>query len=461
MTQGVPVFAMTLALVSGLAAAEPVQLEIPIGQVWDALGTRTTGDHAVSLHLYDEGGAWLLASDEVTVNFDTTPSVGVFELEHTALGDVAGYSIALDFGPTMHGTAPMDMSALAACPSSPVEPVLYTPDADLDGWGGHARFTVVVVSAAWTAIFAEQLGFGCETTAPPTGMGEAGQDCDDSLNSVHPGAPEICDGADNDCDGLEDEDGDAFGVAGYADLDNDGWGAGPSLTTCLPGQMAPVDGDCDDSSANVFPGRTELCGSRDMNCDGDPTAGAVNAPSWYPDADEDGFGVWSWSPIEQCQQPDGYSADTTDCDDTEPTINPGAVEVCNERDDDCDGRVDVGAVDTEAVWRDDDGDGWGSGALRHLCDPDDGWAPIDGDCDDDDPAVNPGATDDDNDPTDWDCDGAYAWVEWEDDDSGTDTASVDDDPSRDGGCATGTAPKTIALTLAIVLGTRRRRRRGA
>lgn len=94
-----------------------------------------------------------------------------------------------------------------------------------------------------------------------------------------------------------------------------------------------------------------------------------------------------------------------DCDDEVPTVHPGATEVCNAVDDDCDGSADIGATDGTVWYFDVDGDGYGSEEVL-ACEESDGIAAINGDCDDSDAAVNPGAVDDVCTTEAEDCDGA-------------------------------------------------------
>jgi hypothetical protein len=105
------------------------------------------------------------------------------------------------------------------------------------------------------------------------------------------------------------------------------------------------------------------------------------------------------------QDGDGTPADL-DCDDSDPAVFPGAVEVCNDVDDDCDGIIDPpGSEDTHAFYADRDSDGWGdrNGAVK-TCDPPIGFVDTWGDCDDEDARVSPDAREVAGNGVDDDCD---------------------------------------------------------
>jgi hypothetical protein len=107
----------------------------------------------------------------------------------------------------------------------------------------------------------------------------------------------------------------------------------------------------------------------------------------YEDADLDG-----WGTIPAVCGPATATQDG-DCDDTSHTTHPGAAEVCNEVDDDCDGSTDDADPDLTdgiPVWEDQDADGWGGPEVRAVCSVDVGGVALrDGDCDDADPGVHP------------------------------------------------------------------------
>ena len=255
-------------------------------------------------------------------------------------------------------------------------------------------------------------GFGGTTSAQaceaPAGFVADDGDCDDLDRTSFPGAVEICDSADNDCDGLADED-EAMDVAvWFIDRDHDGHGdpEGASVSSCEPPEgYAKVADDCDDSDSLVSPMALEYCdGETDEDCDGTVDEdGAADVVFWYPDEDGDGFGCDGCGQL-SCEQPDGFADNPLDCDDGEATTFPGAEELCDEVDNDCDLAIDetAGAV----FYPDLDGDGYGDeGAATWSCeDPGSGWVDDGGDCDDGESEVHPGAAEQCN-GVDDDCDG--------------------------------------------------------
>jgi hypothetical protein len=166
-------------------------------------------------------------------------------------------------------------------------------------------------------------------------------DCSPSDATIYPGAPEICDGNDNDC---------LLGVpADEDDADGDGW-------------LLCGDVDCNDANDTIYPGAEEVCNGEDDDCDGDTDEDL--------DADGDGF------------LPTGSCPDGLDCDDDDPAVNPDALEACDGVDTDCDGVTDSNELDADG----------------------DGFRGCEGDCDDLEDEINPDA-DEVCDDADNDCDG--------------------------------------------------------
>ena len=274
-------------------------------------------------------------------------------------------------------------------------------------------------------------------------------DCDDDNGDVWPGAEEICDGLDDDCDGAvpDDEvDGDGDGHLACAECDDADAGTYPGAPElcdgldndcdgAVPGDEVDGDGDgflacaeCDDADATAYPGAAELCDGVDNDCDG-----AV--PVDETDGDGDGFLACA------------------ECDDGDASTFPGAAELCDGEDNDCDGALPTDELDadgdgqmgcagdcddgdadvytgapdlcdgvadndcdgvTDPMEADADGDGGsicagdcddGDPALNVADLDGDGWTTCDADCDDGEPLANPGLAEICNDWIDNDCDG--------------------------------------------------------
>ncbi|MCB9797689.1 MAG: CHAT domain-containing protein [Alphaproteobacteria bacterium] len=188
-------------------------------------------------------------------------------------------------------------------------------------------------------------GVGGEAFAacgPEPGLVEGGGDCDDADAAKHPGAPEACDQVDNDCDGRVDED--VVDRPWYADRDQDGFGGASEKISCAqPRGYVAEGGDCDDADAARHPGAEEVCDGVDDDCDGQADEG-VRARTWFQDRDQDGYG--SAKSQEACAQPRLYVAEGGDCDDGDASRHPGATELQDQVDQDCDGAIDEGTTST-------------------------------------------------------------------------------------------------------------------
>ena len=290
------------------------------------------------------------------------------------------------------------------------------------GTSGHLQYSCVAASLD------DGLAIRFEPCEPADDDGDGystcAGDCDDTNPDTWPGAPELCDGLDNDCDGVAND---------LVDQDGDG------LSSC--------DGDCDDADPNAYPGAAEVCNGADDDCDGLVDEDAQDSdgdgvtdcdgdcddadPDVHPGAPEDCDGVDSDCGddlyLESDDDGDGLAECEGDCDDTNVATFPGAEEVCDGVDNDCDPATDEN-VDEDGDGHPacegdcDDGDAdihpgaadpcdgvdsdCGGDLDQELDDDGDGVAECEGDCDDADPGSYPGADEVPYDGIDQDCDGA-------------------------------------------------------
>ncbi len=268
----------------------------------------------------------------------------------------------------------------------------YYQDADNDGFGDAGSELMVCLATA------------------PAGFVTNSDDCDDTLNAVNPNITEICDGIDNDCNGLVDDNLPVYDY--YLDVDGDGFGdSANEITTCenpAPTGYVANAQDCNDNDNSINPSMTEVCDDVDNNCSGAVDDG-LTYYDYYRDQDADGFGDGG-NFVSTCYTipPTGYVTNSDDCNDVDATINPTIAEVCDGIDNDCNGMADDGLTVTR-YYRDIDGDNFGNPDLYAdtcISTPPTGYVTLDGDCDDNNALLNPNAIDVADNFVDEDCDGA-------------------------------------------------------
>lgn len=190
--------------------------------------------------------------------------------------------------------------------------------------------------------------------------------------------------------------------------------AGGSATHVIPDVLSMGVESADTCQGAAFAVPVSLTG----NSGSTPVAGGDGTTTYYADADSDGFGNPSVS-TSATSPPSGYVQNNTDCDDANASVYPGATEVLDGVDNDCDGVIDDGAeVAVEYAYRDADGDGHGDpnnsspmtahvdsgGSVSYTAD--EGYILDNTDCNDGDASIYPGAIDTVSDGIDQDCDGS-------------------------------------------------------
>ena len=237
----------------------------------------------------------------------------------------------------------------------------------------------------------------------------SGVDCDDYNYQTYPDAPEACDGFDNNCNGEIDENLPLLTL--YPDNDGDGFGGLNTIEHCRQVENHIfVGGDCDDSNPNIHPNSTEICDGIDNDCDNSLDEDALDRQTFYADNDGDGFGS-NQAPIQACDLPIGYVNDHQDCDDTDAAIHPNAIEICDEKDNDCDYLIDdeddsLDPVTATPYYQDNDHDGFGDLSTEVLtCTQPGDYVDNGLDCDDSNMWNAPSVYYDSCDGMDNDCDG--------------------------------------------------------
>jgi hypothetical protein len=275
-------------------------------------------------------------------------------------------------------------------------------DADSDGYGAGPVLTTLCADTSRAAFMGCPSGYSHQGGLPAT------RDCNDGNGAIRPLGTELCNGIDDDCDGMTDE---GVTTPYYRDADGDGFGAGMPLSSCVPpsGYVGNAT-DCDDTRASVSPSGAEICDAtlRDDDCDGTAnegcacTDGAVRA-------------CGGGTPVRGACRSGTQNCIAGAWAPCSGNIDPGTLtETCNGLDDDCDGMTDETLLAT-ACYLDADSDGYGNGPVSTTLCRDamraggcpSGYSNVTGDCGDSNAAIRPGGTEScDGGAVDEDCDGS-------------------------------------------------------
>jgi uncharacterized delta-60 repeat protein len=176
----------------------------------------------------------------------------------------------------------------------------------------------------------------------------------------------------------------------FKDADKDGYTDGTTKVSCSKPSdeyvASATAGDCNDGDTNINPARAEICDGLDNNCNGTIDDGVLLV--FYKDMDGDGY--TDGATQVGCSAPQGYvlSATSGDCNDSDSSMNPGRTEICDNKDNNCNGQIDEGVL--LVFYRDQDGDGYGyANNSTQACSQPAGYVSNSSDCDDNNANLHP------------------------------------------------------------------------
>ena len=331
-------------------------------------------------------------ADKVTCFSDSNSTTDVFAPGAAILSDGRGGTVSVMYGtsqasPHAAGCAADLLSAAPTLTPAEIEAALEASGVPVTNPRNGLTFPRIDCLGALESLGAciDRDGDGYGQPGSPECPNGDTVDCDDNHATVYPGAPQICDGLNNDCDAPD-------------------WPTVPADEVDQDGDSHPLCGDCDDNLATVYPGAPQICDGLNNDCDapewpavpadetdgdGDNSIACADCndahSAIYPGAPQVCDGVNNdcnfpgWPTLvgtnERDDDLDGFSECQGDCFDANPTIYPGAPQVCDGSNNDClaPGWPDLAGTNET----DDDGDT---------------FTECQADCDDGNAAVHPGAS---------------------------------------------------------------------
>ena len=329
----------------------------PQGRVEFSTATLSEGTHVITLRAFDAEAEQ--GEDDLVVVIEEIPELPSIQVIHPTTDELGLVDSPFVFMAVVDDRQDGPEDLVVEMSSNPGGFVCYL---GLDG-AGNAQCAETLALGSYILTFTVEDSDGNVAQALATynvvtiddfdfdgdGYSPNGGDCNDSNATIYPGAPELCDGLDNDCNEFTAID---IGTECYDD-DGDGYCEDPP---CVNTDETLID--CDDTTPERSPVAIEVVNGLDDDCDS-----LIDDNTVVYDDDGDGY----------CETPPCVNTTNTesDCNDADGTIYPSATEVCSDGiDNNCNGLTnEKDAIGCYDYYYDGDEDTYGvPGAKQCWCD---------------------------------------------------------------------------------------------